>query len=160
MDPEPVDVAAQQLLHVMFSVPQISVVLEELPGEHIEMLDFWLSFWLENRDALLNGTFEAHSPIMSYPLLVGKTPEKLVAGVYTPNMVVPVEGTNRSFKEIHIINGSGTNEVCINSKQHAEDYSFEVYDCLGNSIRKGEVLLDGLKQFEVPNAGLLKLTSK
>lgn len=157
---EPVEIAAQQLLHVMFSVPQISVRLDKIPSEHSEMLKFWLSFWIKHRDALLEGDFEAHSPIMSYPILIGKTDNKLVAGVYTPNLVVPVENKKTSFSEIYIINGSGTNHIYINPKQKAENYSYEVYDCLGNSISNGNLLLDGLKQINVPNAGLLKLVRK
>ena len=39
---DPVHSAALQLVNVLFSVPQISVLLDRIPPEHIEMLRFWL----------------------------------------------------------------------------------------------------------------------
>src|SRR5207302_9802615 len=63
------EAAAQQLLGVLFSVPQISMKLDELPESHRAMLRFWLGFWNDHRDALLDGAFEAHSPHLAYPVV-------------------------------------------------------------------------------------------
>jgi alpha-galactosidase len=42
---EDVEVAALQLLNVMFSVPQISIRMSNYPPSHNAMLKFWLAFW-------------------------------------------------------------------------------------------------------------------
>lgn len=52
---EPAESAALQLFNVLFSVPQISVLLDRIPPEHVEMLRFWLGIWREHRDVLLDG---------------------------------------------------------------------------------------------------------
>lgn len=64
---EPVETAALQLLNVLFSVPQVSVRLEAVPAEHRAMLRFYLGFWREYRDVLLDGTLRADHPELDYP---------------------------------------------------------------------------------------------
>lgn len=59
---EPVETAALQLLNVLFSVPQVSVRLEAVPAEHRAMLRFYLGFWREYRDVLLDGHAGGGSP--------------------------------------------------------------------------------------------------
>ena len=46
---EPVERAALQLLNVMFSVPQVSVRLGEIPRPHLDMVTFYTGYWSENR---------------------------------------------------------------------------------------------------------------
>ena len=71
-----VEVATMQLLHAMFSVPQISVLLDAIPQEHVEMLRFWLGFWRENRDVLLDGRLEPLMPQWLYPVIRSSTADK------------------------------------------------------------------------------------
>ncbi|MDQ3854973.1 MAG: alpha-galactosidase, partial [Chloroflexota bacterium] len=59
---EPTESAALQLLNVLFSVPQISVLLDRVTPEHVEMLRFWLGFWREHRDVLLDGVLAPLHP--------------------------------------------------------------------------------------------------
>ncbi len=59
---ERVEIAALQLLNVLFSVPQVSVRLQEIPKDHFAMVQFLTSYWNANRSVLLDGEFEAHAP--------------------------------------------------------------------------------------------------
>ena len=68
---EPVERAAFQLLNVMFSVPQVSVRLQEIPKDHFEMVRFYTDYWRRNRAVLLDGAFEALSPNANYPVRRG-----------------------------------------------------------------------------------------
>ena len=65
---EPVEVAARQLLNVLFGVPQISVRLDKVSEEHRRMLAFWTAFFAEHR-ALLAAPMEVESPELLYPLV-------------------------------------------------------------------------------------------
>ena len=42
--------ASRQLTNILFSVPQVSVRLKEIPAEHRAMLSFYLRLWRENSD--------------------------------------------------------------------------------------------------------------
>ena len=69
---ESVENAALQLLNVLFSVPQISVKLADIPKEHFEMVRFYTDYWLKNRDLLLEGEFVPYSPQSNYPMITGE----------------------------------------------------------------------------------------
>ena len=156
---ESAEVAALQLLNVMFAVPQISVRLDKYPQRHKDMLTFWLGFWNNNRDALVNGQFEPHSPMFNYPLLVGKTDKKMVAGVYLSNTVIDINNDADQFSEVYIINATGTKKIIINCKK-AATYIYKTYDCTGNLQTKAKVKLNGIHEFNVPESGLLELREK
>ena len=63
------EVAARQLLNVIFSVPQISIRFAELPPEHRKMLSFWLNWLVEQREVLLQGRFMPYHPELNYPVI-------------------------------------------------------------------------------------------
>jgi alpha-galactosidase len=50
-----VESAALQLVSIIYGVPQISVRIAELSEEHKQMLSYYLSFWREHRDVLMDG---------------------------------------------------------------------------------------------------------
>jgi len=156
---EPVEAAALQLLNVMFSVPQISVMMNKYPDNHRAMLKFWLSFWMKHQDLLLDGKFEAHHPHLNFPLLISKTQEKFVAGVYATNTIVPVKSEKKYF-EISVINASGDNAIYLQfSKKATKKYKYTIFNCTGETIEKGTVKLNNKSpiKFNVPKAGLLQM---
>ena len=67
---DPVESAALQLISVLFAVPQISVMLDQLPAEHTTMIAFWLAFWNEHRSVLLDGRLEPFHPELMYPIII------------------------------------------------------------------------------------------
>ncbi len=98
---DPVEVAALQISNILFSVPQLSVKLDEIPDDHKEMVKFWIGYWNENREVLLDGDFQPKNPSANYPIIMSSTPEKTVAVLYN-DMVVPLP--EDSYSRIDVVN--------------------------------------------------------
>ena len=95
--------AAVQVVSVLYSVPQISVLLDKIPDDHYKMLRYWMSFWRENRDVLLDGTLVPYHPEANYSSVIAYNDHKLIAAAYTsPVVIIPGDGA----WEIILINGS------------------------------------------------------
>lgn len=153
---EPVETAALQLLNVMFSVPQISVRLADIPKDHFKMIQFYTAYWLKNRSILLDGQFHPSNPLMNYPMLSGWSGEKKITTVFT-DMVVPLEISPGS--DIDIINAKSSKKIVIEVKGKPSQFQCTVQDCLGNeTMRKTVSLQEGVFSFEVPASGLISLT--
>lgn len=151
---EPVESAALQLLHVLFSVPQLSVRLEKIPEDHIQMVQFWTDYWLENRVVLLEGEFIPFRPAMNYPLIIGRTQNKTIVGVYE-DMVVPFDG---KAEELHFINGKGTETIVLSLAEDWGEVRMKVIDCRGQSVQNIRInMMRGLHSIQVPPSGLVKL---
>ena len=73
---------AKQLLGVMFSVPQISVLLTESTEEQKELIKAFLAYWTENRSILLHGAFMPQQPEADYPVIVAEGADKQIAVLY------------------------------------------------------------------------------
>jgi len=82
--------AAEQLLCTAFSVPQISMLLADLPDDHTAMLRRYLSWWVDHRDVLLSGQVRAPRPDLGYPVVTSVLGDESVAVGYSPGAVVPV----------------------------------------------------------------------
>jgi alpha-galactosidase len=67
-----VESAAMQLIHALFTVPQISVRLDEVPESHVDMIRRYLAFWREHRDVLLDGEIRPLQPQHAYPAVVAR----------------------------------------------------------------------------------------
>ncbi len=70
---------AKQLLGVLFSVPQISVLLTECGEEQRELIRTFIAYWTANRDVLLRGRFLPASPGSNYPVTVAEGEKKRIA---------------------------------------------------------------------------------
>src|SRR5260370_25895812 len=75
---EPVESAALQIVNILFAVPQISVLLDTLPPQHLTMVRYWLAFWRQHRDVLLDGELAALHPETHYPVGLATTQGKIV----------------------------------------------------------------------------------
>ena len=84
----------------------------------------------------------------------------MVAGIYSPNIMVPIASEEKPFSEIYVINASGSDEVFINPRQQAAEYDCTVHNCVGDVVRQDVVRLDRQMKFDVPKSGLLKLMKR
>lgn len=119
---EPVDSAALQLINILFAVPQISVRLDMLPQEHLQMVRYWLAFWRKYRDTLMHGYFAPHRCEANYPLVTARDDSVFVAVAYgeafialdgsLPDEVVLVNGTREGRLVAHTA-GMKARSVCI-----------------------------------------------
>jgi alpha-galactosidase len=152
---DPVHNAALQLVNVLFSVPQISVLLDRIPPEHVEMLRFWLGFWREHRDVLLDGALEPHHPEAIYPVVLARTESKLAAAAYG-NAVVSLEGEIPST--LLVVNGTLEEGVVLSLAEDAGTRGIEVRDCRGRVTRTDNIGLEtGLHRIDIPPAGVAVL---
>jgi alpha-galactosidase len=152
---DPVESAALQLVNVLFSVPQISVLLDRISPEHLEMLRFWLGFWREHRDVFLDGEIEPRNPEAIYPIVIARTEAKMVAAAYE-NAVVPLGGELPST--LLVVNGTLEDGVVLKLSGGAGTRDVEIRDCQGRVTRKDSVELEaGLHEIGVPAAGVAVL---
>jgi alpha-galactosidase len=122
--------ASLQFANIIFSVPQISMLIKDLPNEHIQMLRFYISFWRKYRDVLLNGKLTAKNPENDYSQAQSTLDNTTVVAVYTSN-VVDVCSDNTV-----IVNASGADSVIV---KNAVGKKFTVKGCTGKVISNGVV---------------------
>jgi len=149
---EPVESAALQLIHTIFSVPQLSVLIDKLPKEHFDMVRFWNKYWLTNRDVLLNGKFVASRPANSYTQLSACNSEKQVIAVYANELVTPL---NQELN-LDIINGKLLSGIVTDMPEAYNGKKYIIFDCKGNKTEEG-TLRRGLQIVNVPAAGFVQI---
>ena len=137
--------AALQFANVIFSVPQISMLIKELPQEHTEMLKFYISFWMEYRHVLLDGKLTAKNPENDYSQASSTLDNITVTAVYTNNVV---DVTN---DKTVVVNASGFDSVIV---KNAAEKSFTVKNCKGEIITTGTVK-NNLEEITVTKAGIV-----
>jgi alpha-galactosidase len=152
---ERVEIAAFQLLNVLFSVPQVSVRLQEIPRDHFAMVQFYTSYWRDNRPVLLDGAFEALAPAANYPVLIARGGGKEIVGIYGDTFV-RLDG--RTPGKIDLINAKRSQTVVLAVREDLGTYRYTIRDCQGKAIGSGQARFDkGTREFEVPVSGLLSL---
>jgi alpha-galactosidase len=153
---DPVESAALQIVNIIFSVPQISVMLDELPSDHIKMISFYLDFWRGNRDVLLDGKLTPLHPEDSYPAVLSETNSKFLAVSYAP-LVIPIS-LSAADKKIILINGSRGDHVYCEYNGEDSTRNMKVFDCMGNLVsEKTAPLENGVSRLDIPSAGMAVL---
>ena len=152
---EQVEIAALQFLSIMFSVPQISVRLDEVPKEHIEMLSFYTQFWTSRKEVLLDGEFSPQRPLANYPLIQSNKQGHWVIGVYEP-YIVPL---SHPFSQLDLLNGSQEEAIYLKIEESWGSMKCEVFDCRGR-IQRTETLnfTKGIMSIPVPRAGIISIS--
>jgi alpha-galactosidase len=155
---EPLESAALQILNVIFSVPQVSVRLTEIPPAHRGMIGFWMKYWRKNREVLLDGEFIPVSPAQNYPMVSGRNEQKWISVIYQ-DMVVAPEGAD--FREIDIINAKAGGNVVLRLDKAFGTAEVTVRDCSGSAVSSETMeLAAGASMFEVPASGLLEIRQR
>lgn len=140
-----VETAALQLCCVLYSVPQISMRLDQLSQEHKNMIHFYLGFWLTYRDVLLNGQLYANNPESNYSLVWAEKDGIAVYTAYT-NPVISC-----TYKKTVAVNATMSDMLIL---MHAENKCYRVLDCLGNELKRG-IVESPLFNVDVPTAGII-----
>jgi alpha-galactosidase len=154
---EPVESAAMQIINILFSVPQVSVLLDKLPASHFNMVKYWLGFWKDNREVLLDGEIIPLNPEALYTQVFAHKDCKLIGVSYT-NTVLKVP--QLEAKVFIFINGTYEDRILFDLPEALKDMTLEVRDCCGNILRNEITDLNkGINSIAVPPAGLIKFTS-
>lgn len=138
---EKVENVVRQLYSVMFSVPQISVLLTEVPKEHNMAIKSFIEYWTNNRDILLHGEFVIKGNNYQYPQLIARSKNKDICVLYR-NEICYCDNTNTD-----IINSSSSNEICVVNNSGAN--IGQVFDYFGNKIDEVKIT-SGVNLLSVP----------
>lgn len=146
---DPPEVAAYQLCHALFAVPQISVDLEKISTEQKRMLEYYLKYQTDNRDVLLFGKLEPHGFAQGYSYVTAVGEKKSITAAYCDCAVACTGET-----DFDIINGSVADRVVLDMQSEVV-CDFTVTDCMGNVVLCGERRLDkGLNSVAIPVSGV------
>ena len=148
-----VESAAHQILCILFTVPQISVMLDQIPESHRKMLKFWMTYWNENQKILLDGDFSAIEPEHLYTQVRATGNGKTIA-VAHGNPVLEVDEDGK----IDLINNMGGDTLLIRAKKAFGEKQYRILDCTGDQIAEGKIdLTAGIHDFKVPACGMIQL---
>lgn len=152
----PVATAARQLISTLFGVPQVSVVLRELSGEHLEAVRFWLDFYRENRELLHSDELYVKNPELGYTQVKTRKNDAVI-GVNYAN--VPFEiGDDHTYT---LINSADEDRMCIHCTENMGAVDICVYDCLGRPVKQKQTQLSpGATMLDVPMCGFVRITKK
>jgi len=152
---EPVESAAMQLVHTLFAVPQVSVLLDRIPAQHVEMVRHYLTFWRKHRDVLVDGDFEPAEPGMLYPSVVARNNEKLLAAAYGSGGLV-VRGPLPS--QIILVNGTFQDRLAVLLPESAGKRQVTITSCTGEAVRRETRRFGaGAHSVELPPAGIAQI---
>jgi alpha-galactosidase len=153
-----VESAAMQLIHALFTVPQISVRLDAIPEDHVAMIRRYLSFWREHRDVLLDGRIHPLQPQHAYPVVISETGDKVAAAAYA-NGFAPLPPIGR--RTLLLVNGTFDSRVVIELPEAIGDCRLRVWSCTGQCERDETVVLGaGVHAIAIPPAGTAEIACR
>lgn len=148
--------AALQFINVLFSVPQISMLIDELSLEHRKMLTFFCTLWNKYRDGFINGSFEALNPHCRFNILKGSLDNLLVCSYHSSELIK----LTSLKKEMVFINGSPDSALHLLNNISNKIYNIITYNSLGDVIEKKIITLKlGYNQIFVPISGVVILNN-
>lgn len=152
---EAIESAALQIIHTLFAVPQVSVLLDQLPQEHLEMVRWWLGFWNDHRDVLLSGKLQPLHPEMLYPLVIASTEQKRIVAAYADMVLRP--GPDMP-DELWIVNGTQVPRLVLDLAEDLGTRRLIARDCRGRIVREEDATFAaGLHLVDVPPSGTISL---
>jgi alpha-galactosidase len=147
---ETIEQAALQILNILYSVPQLSVRLGEIPETHLAMIRHWFNYWNANRDVLLDGDFMPSDPRGNYPSLTAIKAGHQITTVYQDVIVVAVN----DFDRLDIINAKPTLTIGL-QLEHQFDGFLTITNTSGKVLFEKEVSLPkGINNIKIPKSGL------
>jgi alpha-galactosidase len=130
--------------------------LDRLPEEQLEMLRFWLGFWRDQRDVLLDGRLRPLRPDANYPLVLAELGDTLIAAAYGQELV----SVERLPATTFLVNATWGDRLVLELVEPAQR-SIRVRDCRGRDALEDELRLDaGLNVLTVPRSGLVELRAR
>lgn len=143
---EPVEIAAKQIINVLFSVPQISVRIEKLSNEHYKMLEFYLSLWIKYKELFADTKISAECPEANYSKLCAQSDKKQAVVCYCDNTV----NLDENKEKVIIVNGTAKDEFFIYTKRPVK---YNVYNCMGENVLSGK-FNEGVLLLSIPVSGI------
>lgn len=148
---EKVEVAARAVLDSIFGVVQYSMMLRNLPADHLAMVHHWAEFSSKHEDALLHGSFRPYNPEHGFPVLVGESATERIIGAYLSGFMVDCLAADR---KTYVINATGEDKLLL--RLAANPKTVKAFDTLGNETEAPQ-LKTGINEVSVPVSGYLCL---
>lgn len=123
-----VESAALQFASILYSVPQISMMIDKLSLQHFDMLKFYLDFWRGHRDILLNGKLTATNPESCYGTVRADKDGCSVITLYNETVIDGVD------KEAAAVNASRCENIYV---KDCAGRTYRIVDCMGNELESG-----------------------
>lgn len=144
--------AALQLLNILFSVPQISVRLAELPERHRQMLHFYLTFMETHRQLLLKSSLTPLHPELNYPVIYAQNKREAIAVIYASEFEVVFDEVND--KKVYLVNATNSTSVLLNLASMPRVVTLR--DVTGQLVAS-PILCAGLQKTTLPPSSLLEM---
>jgi alpha-galactosidase len=152
-----VESAAMQLIHALFTVPQISVRLDQVPEAHLAMIRRYLHFWRQHRDVLLDGSLHPLQPQHAYPAIISETTSKIAAAAYANGFVPLPPVGNRTLL---LVNGTQDKRAVIELPDALGRRRVRVWSCTGQIVSdESRVFSAGAHSIPVPSAGTAEISA-
>ncbi len=147
---ESISLCAFQLLNIMFSVPQISVILADSTDEQRALLTRFLSYWNENRDILLHGRFIPQYPENNYSVITAEGENKQITVLYAD---LSFTYSGKPADVFH----NGENHGIILENPSDKALTADIFDCFGNHTEKVSVAPETIARINVPVRGMFSV---
>ncbi len=145
---------AHQLICCLYSVPQISVMLNEISEEQRRVLVFWLKFWNENRPILLDGDFTADDPGAFYTQERAEKDGEIIAVAHAKAILTLPD----VFRRLVFVNASDEDFLVLRAEKAFGKRQYRVLSCDGTMEESGEMdFVAGLHEIRVPRCGLVEI---
>ena len=141
------ELAALQIISVLFGVIQYSQRLDKLSEKTKQMSHFWLEFAREKSDLLLNSELTVYEPQLLYTWVQASNENECIAAVYSIDKCIRPE----EKETIYIANGSEHDRVLaeLNGRYHVK-----IMDCYGNTVSEKSEIMNNINILYVPMGGL------
>ncbi len=151
---EKVEVAALQIINIIFATMQFSGKLSMMSEEHKKMVMFWIGFMNKNKDVLLNSDIIVEEAHLLYTLARTEKNGESVIAVYARDKCAKL---SPNIDRTTILNGTQGDRIIAEIAKPGV-YNVSIYDCSGNAIEeKNVVLKQGITSFDVPVAGMVTI---
>ena len=142
-----VESSARQMLSGLFSVPQISARLADIPESHKEMLRHRIEFYKKHKETLVFGRITAPHFEQNYPVIRSEGENEAITAVYTENAYITLP-FGKFTNEI-VVNASATEKIAaVIEKQCTAKF----YDVCGKLTEEKKISA-GLQILNIPISG-------
>lgn len=144
--------AARFVLSSIFSVIQYSVMLRTLPESHRRMIEHWIGFACQHREALLKGDFRPHHYEANYPWIEASDAKETIIGCYQHGTVIPVPADGNP---VLVLDGTGTGDLVLDLPFAAKARLVDTFGCESGIV----TLKPGLNRVKFPRSGYVEIAA-
>ena len=154
----PIEAVARQLISTLYGVPQVSLLLNELPQQHIDAIRFWLDFYIKNIEILHSSELYVKNPELGYSQ-VKTCKNGTMIGVNYADVPFELKAFQNNDAKYVLINSSNVKHIVVDCSENIVDCCVKIYSCLGEMVSEVQSSLQkGIQKIEVPVCGFVEIT--